>query len=98
MVWYSFSHNALYHVSSGKLYTCEELLQELRGSVGIRGITDKNTGCWMVKNGIAFIRAAIIEGDTKQMRVILKLRGTMEAKLSVEKQLIIVDGQGVTVW
>ncbi len=49
----------------------------------------------MVEDGVAFIGATVIERDAKEIRVVLELRGEVEAKLAAEQQLVIMNGKRI---
>src|SRR5579883_2861282 len=65
-----------------QFHTLQQQLIELAGCVRVRVVAHKDTHVWMVEDGVAFIGAAIIERDAKEIRVVLELRGEVETKLA----------------
>ena len=57
-----------------QLHAIQQFLKELPGRIWIGIVTHKDARRRMIEDGIALVGTAIVEHDTKQVRVILKLR------------------------
>src|SRR5581483_6347293 len=80
-----------------KLHPLEQFRNHLSGRLkGKRTVAHKNAGVRVIKDCIALIGTAVIEGDSQEARTHLELRSQVEAKLAIEEQLIVMDGQGIT--
>ena len=89
-----FISSSVYHLSTifplagttrRQLYTLHQFIEQLLGRIGIRIVAHKNFHCWMIEDRIALIGVTIVEGQAKQVWMVLELCSQVKTELSAKK-------------